>query len=249
MPTIYYANSAWPIQQSLNEVKHKSGLFTCTATFLRPVGNQDLPTEIQTSIGPVDVWPEPVVATGTDGFQTISATGYGVWDATISEATYGYELGSLPVQWWQRDYCNNPAGCANDVPCGGLISETNPVKYLPVIVESVHVRRLGDSIPPLPTRLPADPESTEPQSPLKILDLNGQDITSKEYNISEFTPYVTPSTYVGEFKKTITPVILPTMVKKNTYGEIVETEVVYSIILDGAATQLNFGSFSSITNC
>ena len=249
MATVYSASSSqWPLLQSLNEVKHKSGLFTCTATFIRPVGNTALPTVIETSIGVVDVWPEPVVSTGTDAFQTISATGYGVWDASISEATFSCDIGSLPVQWSRMEYCNHSDGC-DEVPCGGIVEEAYRVKYMPVIVESVHVRKIGDSIPPIPARVPADPESTETESPLKIQDITAQDISETDFNISEFDPYVSPSGYTGDFNKKITLLILPTMVKKNTYGEIVETEVVYSIVLDGAATQINYGTFYSIINC
>lgn len=243
--TLYSSSSPqWPLLQSLSEVKHKSGLFTCTATFIRPVGNTDLPSVIETSIGLVDVWPEPVVSTGTDGFQSISATGYGVWDDTISEATYSYDVGSLPVQWHRVEYCNNSDGCG-DVPCGGFVDEVFRERSMPVIVESVHVRKIGDSLPPIPVRVSADPD----ESALKIQDITGQDISQQEFNISQFDSFVSPAGYNGQFDKTITLVILPTMVKKNTYGQIVEIEVVYSIVLEGAATQINFGTFSSITNC
>jgi hypothetical protein len=248
MPVYSASSNQWPLLQSLNEVKHKSGLFTCTATFIRPVGNTHLPTVIETSIGDVDVWPEPVVSTGTDAFQTISATGYGVWDASISEATFSRDIGSLPVQWSRMEYCKNSDGC-DEVPCGGIVDEYFRVKYMPVIVESVYVRKIGDSLPPIPARVPADTESTETESTLKIQDITGQDISQTEFNISEFDDFVSPSGYNGQFNKKITLLILPTMVKKNTYGEIVETEVVYSIVLDGAATQINYGTFYSIINC
>lgn len=240
MPTIYSA-AQWPLQQSLNEVKHKSGLFTCTATFISPVGNSVLPTEIETSIGPVDVWPEPVVATGTDGFQTITATGYGVWDGSVSDVTYGYTLSRLMVYWsfrrptsvqWRR-------------------------AILPVILETVHVRKMGSAIPPLPVQGVVDP--TVPNSPsitLRILDQTGADITKKLFNISEFDPYITNEGYTGTFEKTITTLIRPTMVKKNTFGTVIETEATYEFLLGIAVdstssniigTYLDFGNFNQVT--
>lgn len=224
MPTIY-SSAQWPLLQSLNEVKHKSGLFTCTATFLRPVGNEDLPTEIETSIGPVDVWPEPVVATGTDGFQTITATGYGVWDATISEVTYDYSADTLPVYWLQE--------MGNDEPIYSV------QRFLPVIFESVHIRKIGDAIPPIPT--PA----------IRILSVTGSDITNQTFNISQFLGAPRPSLYSGTFEQTIRKLIQPTMVKKNTFGSVIETEVTYGFIKHDAAetnqsTALSFGVFLRI---
>lgn len=86
MPTVYSSTGAqWPLLQSKTEQKFKSGIFNVSAEFIRPVGNTDLPTEIETSIGPVDVWPEPTVSVGTDGFDRINATGYGVWESGVFE--------------------------------------------------------------------------------------------------------------------------------------------------------------------
>ena len=86
MPTVYSASSSqWPLLQSKTEQKFKSGLFNVSAEFIRPVGNTDLPSVIVTSIGNVDVWPEPTVSVGTDGFERVNATGYGVWAAGVFE--------------------------------------------------------------------------------------------------------------------------------------------------------------------
>ena len=224
MPTIY-SSAQWPLLQSLNEVKHKSGLFTCTATFLAPIGNAETPTEIETSIGPVDVWPEPVVATGTDGFQTITATGYGVWDETISEVTYDYSADTLPVIWMQQYGVDEPFYSVQRV--------------LPVIFESVHIRKIGPAITPIPT--PA----------IRILSITGSDITNQTFNISQFSGPPSPALYSGTFEQTIRKLIQPTMVKKNTFGSVIETEVTYGFIKHDAAetnqsTALSFGSFSAI---
>lgn len=238
--TIYSA-AQWPLLQSLNEVKHKSGLFTCTATFISRVGESAMPTEIETSIGPVDVWPDPVVQTGTDGMQTITATGYGAWDESISEGTYGYNIGRLPVYW---SYGSTFA------------SATYRSTILPVIFETVHVRKMGNSIPPLPTQGVVDP--TDPNSPsitLRILDQTGADITLQKFNILQFDASITAAGYTGTFEKTITTLIRPTMVKKNTYGTIVEAEATYEFLLGYAGdatsanpigTYLNFGFFTPV---
>jgi hypothetical protein len=86
MSTVYSGpSSQWPLLQAKTEQKFKSGLFNVSAEFIRPVGNTDLPTVIETSIGTVDVWPEPTVSTGTDGFERINATAYGLWSSNAQE--------------------------------------------------------------------------------------------------------------------------------------------------------------------
>ena len=237
MPTIYSANSAWPVQQSLNEVKHKSGLFTCTATFLRPVGNEDLPTQIETSIGPVDVWPEPVVATGTDGFQTITATGYGVWDETISEVTYSYDIGVIWAYATTSKTCTESPSCEDGTTCGMQHSQGEILKRELAVFESVHIKKIGDAFPP-------------PVRPLRILNFQGDDITDADYNIS-FISNITPEIYYGDFlTKKLAFATIPSMVKTNTYGTVSESEAVYGIrssvdLTDtGPRADIRFGHFN-----
>lgn len=189
MPTVYSSTgNQWPILQSKTEQKFKSGLLNASAEFIRPVGNTDLPSVIETSIGEVDVWPEPTVSVGTDGFERINATGYGGWDYNLSEATYAQSAANVLVSW-------------------STLYQPNFQVKLPVILESVHVRKMGSAIPNPPS--------------IRILTQTGEDITEKEFSSREFT------TYGIEKKTKITKSIGMKMVKKNTFGTVVETEAAY----------------------
>jgi hypothetical protein len=224
MPTVYSSTGTqWPLLQSKTEQKFKSGLFTVSAEFIRPVGNTGLPTGIETSIGDVDVWPEPTVSSGTDGFERINATGYGVWDNSVTEVTYDYSAETLPVYWSLE---------LNTPPYVSIV-ETS----LSVIFETAHIRKIGDSIPQLGNLT------------LRILSATGADITDTLFDVSQFDARIIPSIYAGTFQKKIRTLIQPVMAKKNTYGEIIETEVTYGFIKHDAAelnqsTALSFGYFS-----
>jgi hypothetical protein len=237
----FYSSAKWPVLQSLDEMKHKSGLLTCTGTYVRPVSSSYLPLQIETSIGPVDVWPEPVVSTGNDGLQTITATGYGVWDNQITEATFGYELSEVYIVYTIREYCYSPSGCqgnGSSYDCGQLMDEWTIEKKLDVILETAHVRKIGTAMPQIPSR--PSPTGSAPITGLRVFDLSLNDITNKEIKISEIDPYFNSSGYNGTFEKKIETQIRPKMVKRNEYGLIVETEVVYNL-----QTQIDFGIFST----
>lgn len=234
--TIYSSSeSQWPLLQSLDEVKHKSGLFTCTATYLRPIKNEDLPEVIETSIGPVDVWPEPVVATGTDGLQKITATGYGVWDDEIVDVTYGLEAAKIFVLYSISDSCYNSAGCSyngEDFTCGEFMGLSEKVRTLDVILETAHVRKIGSSLPALPDQ----PNTTKK---LRVFDSSFNDISDTEIYITQFEPNMLID-YNGNSTKKITAQIIPTQVKRNQYGPISEIEVIYTL-----NARLNFGAYST----
>jgi hypothetical protein len=231
----------WPLLQSITEQKFKSGLFNVSAKFVCPVGIGERPEQIETSIGPVDVWPEPVVSTGNDGLQTITATGYGVWDNQITEVTFGYELSEVYIVYTIREYCYSPSGCqgnGSSYDCGQLMDELTIEKRLDVILETAHVRKIGTAMPQIPSR--PSPTGSAPITGLRVFDLSLNDITNKEIKISEINPYFNSSGYDGTFEKKIETQISPKMVKRNEYGLIVETEVVYNL-----QTQIDFGIFST----
>lgn len=230
-----YSLAQWPLLQSLDEVKHKSGLFTCTATYVSPIGNKDMPEVIETSIGPVDVWPEPVVATGTDGLQRITATGYGVWDDQIVDITYGLEAAKIFVLYSLSDFCYNSAGCSyngEDFTCGQFMGNTPEYRTLDVILETAHVRKIGSSLPTLPNQL----NSTRK---LRVFDTSLNDISDTEFSILEFAPSML-FVYNGAPTKKITAPIIPTQVRRNQYGTISEIEVIYTL-----NARLNFGTYST----
>ena len=153
MPTVYSSTGTqWPLLQSKTEQKFKSGLFNVSAEFIRPVGNTGLPTEIETSIGAVDVWPSPAVSSGTDGFERINATGYGVWDASITEETFNFSLYEMPIYYfYQRG------------PSSQFFFPEARLIILPVIVESVTIKKTGHQIP-----LPSRPLQIAWPSPLSV---------------------------------------------------------------------------------
>ena len=230
MPTIYSAPSAqWPLLQSKTEQKFKSGLFNVSAEFIRPVGNTDLPTVIETSIGAVAVWPEPTVSSGTDGFERINATGYEVWDSAASASTYGYALGELAFSIRLIDKCTQAFGCGEGKPCGSILATIQIVRSIPVIIETVHISKIGATIPAAPI--------------LKAFYTNGTELPPT-LNITNLLPGVSPSIYSGTFESSVAVEKRLVNIKKNVFGLITETEVVYQ-----AVPQVNFGDFYMIVTC
>lgn len=205
MPPVYSASSSqWPLLQSKTENKFKSGLFNVSAEFIRPVGNDSLPTEIETSIGPVEVWPEPTVSVGTDGFERITATGYGIWEDAVYEVrgvTTGEIKASILV------YVNPTTD-----PVSGVINYETAIseKTFPgYVFEEAHLKQM---------RLKG--ASTLPAAPiLKVLNSAGQEIN--QFNV----PINADISYGGSVQKTIQI----TNVNATNYGAVEEVDVVYSI--------------------
>ena len=241
-PTVYSSpNNQWPLLQSKTEQKFKSGLFNVSAEFIRPSGNLSLPDKIETSIGEVDVWPEPTVSIGTDGFERINATGYGVWDSSLSEATFGYETGTLTARWVLIEKCPLSEGCTDSEgvlqPCGSILSVTPRENTMNVILETCHVKKTGQDIPNVPSR----PESAG----LRMLALNGvQNLNNYEFPL-EFFSDLSNVEYSGTFFKK--PVVTPLLssVNKISYdNKVFETEAVWSLW-----ATVDFGSVYRITTC
>jgi hypothetical protein len=138
MSTLYTSSSvSWPVRQSLTEQKQKSGLFTCSAEFISPVSDTNIPTTIQTSIGSVNIFPNPDITIGTDGFKKINATGYGVWDSTISEEVFSIVAVDMVV-----DY-------SASVEIDGVREIRRYSDALKIFVEAGWVRKTGTDIPTL----------------------------------------------------------------------------------------------------
>ena len=241
-PTVYSSpETEWPLLQSKTEQKFKSGLFNVSAEFIRPVGNTSIPNKIKTSIGEVDVWPEPTVSVGTDGFERINATGYGVWDSSLSEATFGYEQGTITAKWVVTEKCNQSQGCTLESgvvePCGSILSVTPQENTMNVIFETCHVKKTGEQVPGVPSR----PESAG----LRMLALNGvQDLNNYDFPL-EFFSGLSNDQYSGTFLKK--PVVTPILssVNKISYDDkIFETEAVWSL-----SATVDFGSVQKITTC
>lgn len=242
MPTVYSSPEAqWPLLQSKTEQKFKSGLFNVSAEFIRPVGNTSLPEEIETSIGQVDVWPEPTVSVGTDGFERINATGYGVWNSSLSEATFGYEIGTLTARWVLTEKCTQANGCTLESgvvePCGSILSVTPQENTMNVLFETCHVKKIGQETPNVPSR----PES----GGLRMLSLDGlQNLNNYRFPL-EFFSGLSNDQYSGTFFKEPVVTSILSSVKKNSYDDkVFETEAVWSLW-----ATVDFGSVYRITNC
>jgi hypothetical protein len=82
--TIYSTGSNLFLQ-SVTENKFKSGLLNATAEWVRPMGSAAIPTNIPTSIGDIDIFPDPTISKDTSGFERITATGYGLWSSNAQE--------------------------------------------------------------------------------------------------------------------------------------------------------------------
>lgn len=220
MPTVYSSSgNQWPILQSKTEQKFKSGLFNVSAEFIRPVGNTALPDKIETSIGQVDVWPEPTVSVGTDGFERINATGYGVWDANLTEVTWGLTVGrihALAIQTYTEDVAEMYG------------------KYLEgYFFDTASIKKTGTEVPGIPSR--------NGVSGLRVYNPNSEDVTNLVFNVSSIFPNITESSQNGDFNATLAIVTRPASARQTTFGEnIVETEVTYEIV----SATLNFGTFT-----
>jgi hypothetical protein len=82
--TIYSSGSDLFLQ-SVTENKFKSGLLNATAEWVRPMGSAAIPEKIPTSIGDIDIFPDPTILKDTSGFERITATGYGLWSSNAQE--------------------------------------------------------------------------------------------------------------------------------------------------------------------
>ena len=82
--TIYSTGSAL-VLQSVTENKFKSGLLNATAEWVRPMGSAAIPEKIPTSIGDIDIFPDPTISKDTSGFERITATAYGLWSSNAQE--------------------------------------------------------------------------------------------------------------------------------------------------------------------
>lgn len=238
---VYTASaSQWPLLQSKTEQKFKSGLFNVSAEYIRPVGNSDLPSRIDTSIGDVDVWPAPTVTVGTDGFERIHATGYGVWDHTSKEVVYSYEVASVTGGALAFEICKRPDtwqlngggtdyvrtnGCGK-VPCGGDIAQhlaKSPERQ--ILLETVCIKKIGDTLPSRP--------------PLKFYDTDFTELTEITSDWLGFGEWQTWG-YGGT--SALNPVIpIMASLRQNKFGTITETEVVYSL---RCPSVINFGLWS-----
>lgn len=225
---IYKTEVEWPLLQSKTETKHKSGLFTTSAQFVRPVGLESLPDSIPTSIGAVPIWPDPTVSTGTDGFQIINATGYGMWDNTATETIYNYTTTSFDILAQSQTVREDPANPGEPINPWEISNQVSYKKKIYCLLETATIKKMGDDLPQIPA--------------LKILSLSGEDITNKIYNANDEFNLNFFQLYREKETSTIPKTAIISTARLNTYGTIKELEVVCELVIQ----PIDFGMFSAL---
>lgn len=223
----YLTSKQWPILQSKSETKHKSGLFTVSAEFIRPVGSTALPLTIPSSIGLIAVWPLPTVSKNTDGFERINATGYGSWATTDPDIVYNYSATSFELRAKQKILKLDPDNPTQPLTPIEILEETFFSKKKYCIFESAFVRKIG----PIPPAAPS----------LRVLDFNGENITNDIYYANMEFP-VTGNYQPGSLESSLSASVIISSAKINTYGQIQELETNFEIATSG----VDFGLFVSL---
>ena len=202
--TIYTAASSNGLYlQSVTEKRHQGGLFSVSAEFLRLSGSSELPDSIPSSEGDIDVYPQPTVTIGTDGFERVNATGYAIW-STSTFRKFSLEVGELEVVFngW-KFVAGGPGEDGHWVPitivskAGGYIFETS---------HSTRMREKNDdSLPPMPT--------------LRILNTSGVEVLE----------YTDPSAFdLGPVPISVSKAVKNIQV--TDFGNVEQVEMVHGII-------------------
>jgi hypothetical protein len=202
---LYAANNQQLFLQSVNEQRNLGGLFSATAEWIRPVGSEELPTSIPTSLGEIEIFPEPVVSVGTDGFERITATGYDIWDQSTHQVI-NYTPGVITASI--RSFVNPQTNEQNGQTFYDTITTTKTFEGY--IFEVAHLKKMR-----------AKGSQALPTAPiLRVRDSLGAEITQFTVPINALSSY--PSAQV---QKTIRV----TNINVNSYGSVEEVEVIYSI--------------------
>jgi hypothetical protein len=234
MPIYTASSTTWPVLQTLDEVKHPSGLFTATATYIRPSGNLDFPETIPTSIGNLDLWPEePTVSKDTSGFERLTATAYGIWDSTITQETTGWISSWIYGAARKVTYCTDASN--TNCTCGtySLPFDLSFSHYLYPIFAEYKVLKKAGSMPPIPTL--ALKRTTSQQGIENVGSIT----------MSQLGRTIDPENFIGGNFGDIQPTSNPFISILNTfdYGGIIEYEVTY---MPSVPIKLDYGTFTQI---
>lgn len=201
--TIYSSGSDLFLQ-SVTENKFKSGLLNATAEWVRPSGSATIPTEIPTSIGDIDIYPDPTISKDTSGFERITATGYGLWSSNAQETKFNlnpdrvrtiFKHGAVTVY-------------GNSV---GLIFETAACKI---------TRNVGD------TNVPVMPG-------MNIYNYNGTPVTQINLaDVVGSIGYNPGSDFYWPASATIVKRHYISNVSLNSYGSVEELEFIFEIVAE-----------------
>lgn len=211
----------WPVQQSATEQKFRNGLFTVSAEFIRPIGEEALPTSIQTSIGFVAVGDiDPTITTGTDGMERIQVTGYSIWNSGAIEERISLTPMNIEFQARTLNACQGS-------PQAAVLS-----KNINIFAEIIFKHFSG-------TKLPSAPQANI----FGISNVTGLvNISSESYNVTKLFG-ISPADYYGNFQsQQVSLSTFPQSITRHYHGEAITTEVVYSI----SPPAINFGLFDRI---
>jgi hypothetical protein len=198
--TLFSSTGSQLFLQSVNEQRHKGGLFAVSAEYIRPSGSSELPGTIPTSEGDVTVYPEPTITKGTDGFERVNATGYAIWTtqtSLVKQLAIG--LLNVTVVGWKL------AEDQPEPPAPPLYEQHFTKFVVRVLFESSHqkkMRAVGT------ITIPSTPE-------LKVLNNAGVEIT--QYSDAQDT------SAVGK-------VVALTNIQVTNFGTVEQVEVMHSIL-------------------
>lgn len=201
--TIYTADSSNGLYlQSVTEQRHQGGLFSVSAEFLRLSGNAELPNSIPSSEGDIDVYPQPTVTIGTDGFERVNATGYDIW-GTSTFRKFSLEVGELDVVVYGWKLVPGDPGEAGHWDL--LITESKVGGYLFETSHSTKMRmKDDDSLPLMPT--------------LRFLDTSGVEVLQ----------YTLPGSGLGPVPISVLKAVKNVQV--TAFGNVEQVEIVHGII-------------------
>lgn len=201
--TIYSTGSGLFLQ-SVTENKFKSGLLNATAEWVRPMGSAAIPGKIPTSIGDLDIFPDPTISKDTSGFERITATAYGLWSSNAQETKLNLNTDRVRTLFKQTS-----AGTASIVYVG-LIFETAACKI---------TRNVGDTNVPL---MPV----------MNIYNYNGTPVTQITLADVGGAPYNPGSNFYWPQSATIVKRHYVSNISLYSYGSIEEVEFIFEIVAE-----------------
>ena len=200
--TTYTSGSTNLFLQNVTEQRHQGGLFSVSAEFLRLSGNTSLPAVIPSSEGDIDVYPQPTVSIGTDGFERVNATGYAIW-STFTFRKFSLEVGELDVVGYGWKFVPGEAGEAGH--WDPIITESKVGGY---IFETSHTTKMrmknDDALPLMPT--------------LRILNTSGVEVLQ----------YTHPGSGLGPVAIIVSKTVKNIQV--TDFGNVEQVEMVHGII-------------------
>jgi hypothetical protein len=201
--TIYSTGSNLFLQ-SVTENKFKSGLLNATAEWVRPMGSAAIPEKIPTSIGDIDIFPDPTISKDTSGFERITATAYGLWSSNAQET----KLNLSPDR--VRTLFRRTSEGTGSIVYVGLIFETAACKI---------TRNVGDTNVPL---MPV----------MNVYNYNGTPVTAITLADVGALPFNIGSDFYWPPSATIVKRHYISNISLHSYGSVEEVEFIFEIVAE-----------------